>query len=874
MRHPFSRGAIPFPLLAVFVASSVACASSPDDLSVNEAALDRKGGADPSPGNVSGDPNAGFHVKGLAGKCMAKDPKTNRVVLTPCAAHEEQRVRVIEYPGRLVELRIGANGCVRPLLGVVGDGVVLEVAPCSGAPSQKWLLDGDGIRLAANDIGKEAARGELSKLVVGVRNHEGSSGSALALVSVRRDESDYWEFLPDDGAPRYPTTGFVPVATTAELVAALGAATPGAVIEVARGAILDTSDYCWLPVLDRVTLRGEGERTGRRPILPAARIVYHTSKDDPRYRCCLHQARSAPSTATTACLSDSTPADREDMALLKMGGEGARITGLAIEGPSTSTSADTSVMGIQTTAHEDLGGAELAMEIDHSDLYGFPLAAVNVWGARPSIPVEQCQSPRTTSAPVVVQRSYIHANRKDGSGYGVALGGDGRATILGNTFMGNRHAISGSGDSGQSYYAYGNFTLFSAPKQSFYRNQDFDMHGTGGGDCTVGSSSGRGGTAGDVVDIRHNTFLGDNRNNFLLRGAPCQFARFADNVTRQSSNPALGYQAATTDTCDDDLVVPFSETGNRYEIGDPTGTTVAHDFDGDGLDDLFVATGAAYYLSFAGKTSWRFRAFGTDALRDLRFGDFDGDGRTDVVRSTRSLAGVSAPHTIQVRWGGEGEWAKLFDLDAEIDDLAVGDFDGDGRADLLHLDGSAWQMLRGNGTTAGWGGTNPLFSVRARDVRVGRFDSDGRDDVLIASSGKWYFISAGVPTSTTLIGPARGSFDDLRFADVNGDGLTDAVRVATTFHQESFGTATIFETKSSVSYSARQPFADERMYSRAAQGSPDAMIRLAPLGRFDGKPGADLLQWRADRRLDLQSGVIEPALLHSYDDGVTKNEMY
>ena len=119
-----------------------------------------------------------------------------------------------------------------------------------------------------------------------------------------------------------------------------------------------------------------------------------------------------------------------------------------------------------------------------------------------------------------------------------------------------------------------------------------------------------------------------------------------------------------------------------------------------------------------------------------------------------------------------------------------------------------------------------------------------------------------------------GSFDDLRFADVNGDGLTDAVRVATTFHQESFGTATIFETKSSVSYSARQPFADERMYSRAAQGSPDAMIRLAPLGRFDGKPGADLLQWRADRRLDLQSGVIEPALLHSYDDGVTKNEMY
>lgn len=62
--------------------------------------------------------------------------------------------------------------------------------------------------------------------------------------------------------------------------------------------------------------------------------------------------------------------------------------------------------------------------------------------------------------------------------------------------------------------------------------------------------------------------------------------------------------------------------------------------------------------------------------------------------------------------------------------------------------------------------------------------------------------------------------------------------------------------------------------SRAAQGSPDAMIRLAPLGRFDGKPGADLLQWRADRRLDLQSSAIEPCTLHSYGDEVTKNEVY
>jgi len=51
-------------------------------------------------------------------------------------------------------------------------------------------------------------------------------------------------------------------------------------------------------------------------------------------------------------------------------------------------------------------------------------------------------------------------------------------------------------------------------------------------------------------------------------------------------------------------------------------------------------------------------------------------------------------------------------------------------------------------------------------------------------------------------------------------------------------------------------------------------VRNAPLGRFDESPGADLLLWRGDRRLEIRSNAVAPLVLHSYDDAVAKNEMY
>ncbi len=65
-------------------------------------------------------------------------------------------------------------------------------------------------------------------------------------------------------------------------------------------------------------------------------------------------------------------------------------------------------------------------------------------------------------------------------------------------------------------------------------------------------------------------------------------------------------------------------------------------------------------------------------LAGYRFGDFDGDGRTDVFRISGSQWQFSS--------GGAGPWQNLPMVDSTpIDNLRFGDFDGDGITDVFSV---------------------------------------------------------------------------------------------------------------------------------------------------------------------------------------------
>ena len=106
------------------------------------------------------------------------------------------------------------------------------------------------------------------------------------------------------------------------------------------------------------------------------------------------------------------------------------------------------------------------------------------------------------------------------------------------------------------------------------------------------------------------------------------------------------------------------------------------DFDGDGTQDLFLATGAAWYYAPAGKAEWRYLNAQTDKLDTLLFGDFDADGRTDVFTQ-------HGGNRWDVSWGGASRWETINGSGPLLGNAAIGDFDGDHRADVFYADGHA-----------------------------------------------------------------------------------------------------------------------------------------------------------------------------------------
>ena len=198
---------------------------------------------------------------------------------------------------------------------------------------------------------------------------------------------------------------------------------------------------------------------------------------------------------------------------------------------------------------------------------------------------------------VLVARNFIHHNIRGDLGYGVTLYPNGFATIVGNTFVYNRHAIAADGHGLSGYRALYNLVTSAAPGYGPFgtREHDFDMHGTAGG-------AHYGGHAGDAVEMVRNTFLGTNRRNYVLRGIPCGLHRFTHNIVRQGASGAiqwLEYEASMPALRSLPWPTPYwlQVSSNDFNSPDPTAHLGVGDFDGDGTQDLFLATGASWYCT-------------------------------------------------------------------------------------------------------------------------------------------------------------------------------------------------------------------------------------------------------------------------------------
>ena len=422
------------------------------------------------------------------------------------------------------------------------------------------------------------------------------------------------------------------------------------------------------------------------------------------------------------------------------GADRIRFTGLRIEGPETWVARE-----MAPPSHGITIESGVDVEIDNNEIYGWRGSAVRVSDAHDRIcrtPSQTCPVPNDQTA-VRIRDNFIHHNQQDGTdGYGVEVVNTAFALIEKNVFDYNRHAIASDGKPFTGYHALRNLVLEHGgvheqqAGMTFYTHS-FDMHGTR--TCSIFSEWDCG-DGGEFVDISFNSFFYNRDNAYKLRGTPSVKSRVASNVFAHDFlvglAPALGGDYVNHMTPVDNLV-GINENGNYGHC----------DFDRDGVDDEFLATGQTWWYRsvVGGAPHWRYLNTSKARLPEIQLGDVDGDRRCDVVangvvssggtgRATKRIADLlwQATDTL-ANWEMSGGTVvastSTGTVPATWQLAGFADVLGDGRQDLVWRDAAGqvalWQMAGGYkvGETRAQA---PGYTFQGS----GDFDADGADDLL------------------------------------------------------------------------------------------------------------------------------------------------
>lgn len=408
--------------------------------------------------------------------------------------------------------------------------------------------------------------------------------------------------------------------------------------------------------------------------------------------------------------------------------DGARISGFRLDGPTWGAQS-TSEVGIRIIRCVDV-------EISNMEIAGWGESAIKV---QDELGPDQCPDTNLDGGRIAnpgqirIQRNFIHHNQHpnhDGkaAGYGVNVNQGAWAQIERNVFDVNRHSITAAGDSG-GYNAVHNLVLKGGGRHGGVGNKythSFDIHGTG---CRW--SKNLCGNAGSQFRFIANSFQFRKENAIKIRGKPLAGAYIGENIFPHPGLEAdAGDDAIHLNTEDNVQIGPGNinnhDTLGKYEVGD---------FDGDGVDDLFLATGATWWFSGGGEYHWTYLGAKKERPEQLRLGYFDNDNRCDLLTERDGQWFISS--------GGYGGWQVLGTFNTPLGEVHFGRFDPNER--------------------------DPRIGVTRRTTHAFKRGPDGQ----------WYVTKLSIPSPPTPVWIPVGSsgfpMNQLRFGDFTGDGVTDVL---------------------------------------------------------------------------------------------------
>ncbi|MDA3625656.1 FG-GAP-like repeat-containing protein [Saccharopolyspora sp. WRP15-2] len=212
------------------------------------------------------------------------------------------------------------------------------------------------------------------------------------------------------------------------------------------------------------------------------------------------------------------------------------------------------------------------------------------------------------------------------------------------------------------------------------------------------------------------------------------------------------------------------------------------DFNGDGISDVVTFNNGPVNVALSdgqkfGPTQRWHDHFGLSNQK-VAVGDVNGDGKDDIIAfSGRTYGDVFVALSTGTQFLPAQKWHDRFALGTETP--AVGDFNGDGKADIVTFtDSGAVYVPLSDGTRFvqdGWKWHN-RFSPTGEIPAVGDFNGDGKDDIVTFLRGDTGYVYVSLSTGDSFVedNDRWNDFFSIRdewpgVGDFNGDGKADVV---------------------------------------------------------------------------------------------------